>query len=91
MKQRYESVLTTFYLCTTTFAEIIDYPPPIVPEGGDFQYEFPSGRGLENQEPPYEPGSPHWCTEEMLATGHWDSVCRKYDSMIQMHMIGLSS
>lgn len=58
-----------------TEGEIIDYPPPIVPEGGDFQYEFPSGRGLENQEPPYEPGPPHWCTEEMLATGHWDGVC----------------
>ena len=30
---------------------------------------------MENQEPPYEPGPPHWCTEEMLASGHWDGVC----------------
>ena len=27
----------------------VEYPPPIVPEGGDFQYEFPAGNGLENQ------------------------------------------
>ena len=55
--------------------EKVDYPPPIVPEGGDYQYEFPSGRGIENQEPPYEGGPPHWCTEEMTASGHWDGVC----------------
>ena len=55
--------------------EKVDYPPPITPEGGDFQYEFPSGRGLDKQKPPYEPGPPHWCTEEMLESGHWDGVC----------------
>lgn len=55
-----------------TEGEKVVYPSPIVPEGGDYQYEFPSGNGLDNQEPPYESGSPHWCTEEMLATGHWN-------------------
>jgi hypothetical protein len=55
--------------------EVVDYPPPIVPEGGDFQYEFPAGNGLDNQKPPYAPGPPHWCTPEMLASGNWDGVC----------------
>mmetsp|Transcript_21210 Transcript_21210/g.24414 ORF Transcript_21210/g.24414 Transcript_21210/m.24414 type:complete len:380 (+) Transcript_21210:72-1211(+) len=55
--------------------EKVKYPPPIVPEGGDFQYEFPAGNGLSNQEPPYAGGPPHWCTEEMYASGHWDGVC----------------
>lgn len=55
--------------------EKVAYPPPIVPEGGDFQYEFPSGNGLDNQDPPYAPGPPHWCTPEMTASGHWDGVC----------------
>ena len=58
-----------------TEGEKVAYPPPIVPEGGDFQYEFPAGNGLDNQEPPYAPGPPHWCTEEMKASGHWDGVC----------------
>ena len=58
-----------------TEGEKVDYPPPIVPEGGDFQYEFPAGNGLDNQFPPYAPGPPHWCTEAMLASGHWDGVC----------------
>jgi len=53
----------------------VDYPPPIVPEGGDFQYEFPAGNGLENQAPPYAGGPPHWCTPDMTASGHWDGVC----------------
>jgi hypothetical protein len=53
----------------------VEYPPPIVPEGGDFQYEFPAGNGLENQAPPYAGGPPHWCTSEMTASGHWDGVC----------------
>jgi len=55
--------------------EKVDYPPPIVPEGGDFQYEFPAGNGIDNQNPPYAPGPPHWCTLEMSATKHWDGVC----------------
>jgi len=58
-----------------TEGEYVDYPPPIVPEGGDFQYEFPAGNGIDNQEPPYAPGPPHWCTDEMKASGHWDGVC----------------
>ena len=49
--------------------------PPIVPKGGDFKYEFPSGNGLEKQEPPYVPGPPHWCMEDFKATGYWDGVC----------------
>jgi len=55
--------------------EAVSYPPPITPEGGDFQYEFPSGNGINKQEPPYAPGPPHWCTEEMGKSGHWDGVC----------------
>lgn len=55
--------------------EKVVYPPPIVPEGGDFQYEFPAGNGIDNQGPPYAGGPPHWCTPEMLSTGHWDGVC----------------
>jgi hypothetical protein len=55
--------------------EKVPYPPPITPEGGDFQYEFPAGNGLDNQEPPYAPGPPHWCTAEMKTSGHWDGVC----------------
>mmetsp|Transcript_18151 Transcript_18151/g.27540 ORF Transcript_18151/g.27540 Transcript_18151/m.27540 type:complete len:386 (-) Transcript_18151:104-1261(-) len=55
--------------------EKVAYPPPITAEGGDFQYEFPSGNGLDNQEPPYAPGPPHWCTPDMAASGHWDGVC----------------
>jgi len=55
--------------------EAVDYPPPIVPEGGDFQYEFPAGNGLDNQAPPYAGGPPHWCTQEMTDSGHWDGVC----------------
>ena len=55
--------------------EAVDYPPPIVPKGGDFQYEFPAGNGVDNQNPPYSPGPPHWCTDEFLSTGHWDGVC----------------
>mmetsp|Transcript_22398 Transcript_22398/g.40398 ORF Transcript_22398/g.40398 Transcript_22398/m.40398 type:complete len:414 (+) Transcript_22398:44-1285(+) len=58
-----------------TEGEEVDYPPPITPEGGDFQYEFPSGNGLDKQEPPYAAGPPHWCTEEFTASGHWDGVC----------------
>lgn len=58
-----------------TDGDYVEYPPPIVPEGGDYQYEFPSGNGLDNQVPPYAPGAPHWCTEDMLASGHWDGVC----------------
>ena len=58
-----------------TDGEAVDYPPPIVPEGGDFQYEFPAGNGVDNQNPPYSPGPPHWCTDEFLLTGHWDGVC----------------
>jgi len=55
--------------------EKVPYPPPIIPEGGDFQYEFPAGNGIDNQNPPYAPGPPHWCTEEMYASGQWDGVC----------------
>ena len=55
--------------------EKVPYPPPIKPEGGDFQYEFPAGNGIDNQTRPYAPGPPHWCTEEMYASGHWDGVC----------------
>jgi len=58
-----------------TDGEKVIYPPPIAPEGGDFKYEFPSGNGLDNQKPPYAPGPPHWCTEEMKKSGHWDGVC----------------
>jgi len=58
-----------------TEGEYVDYPPPIVPEGGDFQYEFPAGNGLDKQYPPYAAGPPHWCTEAMQASGHWDGVC----------------
>ena len=53
----------------------VSYPPPIVPEGGDFQYEFPAGNGIKNQGPPYAPGPPHWCTKKMIKSGHWDGVC----------------
>ena len=66
-------MIRTYY--PRTEGQKVSYPPPIVPEGGDYQYEFPSGNGLANQGPPYAPGPPHWCTEEMLATGHWDGVC----------------
>lgn len=55
--------------------EAVDYPPPITPEGGDFKYEFPSGNGVDNQEPPYAPGPPHWCTEAYKATGNWADFC----------------
>ena len=55
--------------------EKVPYPPPITPEGGDYQYEFPAGNGIDNQNRPYAPGPPHWCTEEMSATGQWDGVC----------------
>lgn len=55
--------------------QLVPYPPPITPEGGDFQYEFPAGNGLGNQAPPYAPGPPHWCTDEMKESGHWDGVC----------------
>jgi len=55
--------------------ELVKYPPPITPEGGDFQYEFPAGNGLNNQNPPYAPGPPHWCTDTFKGTGHWDGVC----------------
>merc|ERR1711935_1202859 len=55
--------------------QAVDYPPPITPEGGDFQYEFPAGNGLDSQFPPYAPGPPHWCTQEMLDSGNWDGVC----------------
>mmetsp|Transcript_36634 Transcript_36634/g.74734 ORF Transcript_36634/g.74734 Transcript_36634/m.74734 type:complete len:351 (-) Transcript_36634:84-1136(-) len=58
-----------------TVGEYVDYPPPITPEGGDYQYEFPSGRGVENQGPPYEPGPPHWCTADFLAAGQWPDFC----------------
>lgn len=63
------------YYYPRTEGEAVDYPPPIVPEGGDFQYEFPAGNGVDNQNPPYSPGPPHWCTDEFLLTGHWDGVC----------------
>jgi len=55
--------------------EAVDYPPPITPEGGDFKYEFPSGNGVDNQEPPYAPGPPHWCTDEYKQTGNWADFC----------------
>jgi len=55
--------------------EKVPYPPPIEPEGGDYQYEFPAGNGIDNQTRPYAPGPPHWCTEEMYASGQWDGVC----------------
>eukprot|EP00584_Thalassiosira_punctigera_P010778 CAMPEP_0172545624 /NCGR_PEP_ID=MMETSP1067-20121228/15497_1 /TAXON_ID=265564 ORGANISM="Thalassiosira punctigera, Strain Tpunct2005C2" /NCGR_SAMPLE_ID=MMETSP1067 /ASSEMBLY_ACC=CAM_ASM_000444 /LENGTH=430 /DNA_ID=CAMNT_0013332403 /DNA_START=134 /DNA_END=1426 /DNA_ORIENTATION=+ len=58
-----------------TEGEAVKYPPPIVPEGGDYQYEFPSGNGIDKQTPPYEPGSPHWCTEEFKAAGGWADFC----------------
>jgi len=62
-----------------TDGEKVAYPPPITVEGGDFQYEFPAGAAkagnLEDQEPPYTPGPPHWCTKEMYDSGHWDGVC----------------
>lgn len=58
-----------------TKGEAVNYPPPTTAEGGNYQYEFPSGNGLDNQEPPYAPGPPTWCTQEMLETGHWDRVC----------------
>jgi hypothetical protein len=66
-------MIRTYY--PRTEGEAVDYPPPIVPEGGDFQYEFPSGNGLDNQFPPYAPGPPHWCTQELLDSGNWDGVC----------------
>lgn len=53
----------------------VSYPPPIVPEGGNFEFEFPAGNGINNQKPPYAPGPPHWCTQKMLNSGHWDGVC----------------
>jgi len=55
--------------------EKVKYPPPITAEGGDFQYEFPAGNGIDNQEPPYKPGPPHWCEEDFGGSGHWDGVC----------------
>lgn len=55
--------------------EKVDYPPPFTPEGGDFKYEFPSGNGIENQNPPYAPGPPHWCTKDYLDTGNWVCIC----------------
>jgi len=58
-----------------TDGEPVKYPPPITPEGGDFQYEFPSGNGVDNQYPPYKPGAPHWCPKDFAGTGHWDGVC----------------
>jgi len=67
------SMIRTYY--PRIEGEVVKYPPPIVPEGGDFQYEFPAGNGLNNQKPPYAPGPPHWCTEEMYKSGHWDGVC----------------
>mmetsp|Transcript_50120 Transcript_50120/g.55988 ORF Transcript_50120/g.55988 Transcript_50120/m.55988 type:complete len:84 (-) Transcript_50120:140-391(-) len=39
----------------------VDDPPPFTPEGGDFQYEFPSGNGIDHQNFPSTPGPPHWC------------------------------
>jgi len=58
-----------------TDGEKVAYPPPFTPEGGDFQYEFPSGNGIDNQNPPYLPGPPHWCTQEYLDTGNWPDFC----------------
>uniref|UniRef100_A0A7S4UGS6 Uncharacterized protein n=1 Tax=Ditylum brightwellii TaxID=49249 RepID=A0A7S4UGS6_9STRA len=58
-----------------TEGELVAYPPPFTPEGGDFQFEFSSGRGVDNQEPPYEPGPPHWCTQEYLDSGNWPDFC----------------
>jgi len=55
--------------------KIVDYPPPFTPEGGDFKYEFPSGNGIDDQNDPYTPGPPHWCTPEYLATGNWPDFC----------------
>mmetsp|Transcript_55432 Transcript_55432/g.60050 ORF Transcript_55432/g.60050 Transcript_55432/m.60050 type:complete len:476 (+) Transcript_55432:107-1534(+) len=63
------------YFPRTEEGVAVEYPPPIVPEGGDYQYEFPAGNGLENQAPPYAGGPPHWCTQEMTDSGHWDGVC----------------
>ena len=57
-----------------TEGEKVDYPPPTEEAGGNFPLEFPSGNGLDNQEPPYAPGSPHWCSEEMIESGHWDGM-----------------
>jgi len=58
-----------------TLGEVVDYPPPFTPEGGSFAYEFSSGRGIKNQEPPYLPGPPHWCTDEFKAIDHWADFC----------------
>lgn len=58
-----------------TEGEPVDYPPPFTPEGGDYQYEFPSGRGIRKQRPPYEPGPPHWCTDEFIETDNWADFC----------------
>jgi len=58
-----------------TDGEKVDYPPPITVEGGDYKYEFPSGNGVDNQEPPYAPGPPHWCEDDFLAGGHWPDFC----------------
>lgn len=58
-----------------TEGEKVAYPSPTSRDGGDFQYEFPSGNGIDNQEKPYAPGPPHWCTEEFKGTEHWDGVC----------------
>jgi hypothetical protein len=58
-----------------TVGEVVSYPPPFTPEGGDFQYEFPAGNGIDNQDPPYAPGPPHWCEPAYLETGNWPDFC----------------
>eukprot|EP00957_Ditylum_brightwellii_P192186 14629924-Ditylum_brightwellii.AAC.1 len=46
-----------------------------MPEGRDFEFEYPSGREVDNQEPPYKPGLSHWCTQEYLDSGNWPDFC----------------
>ncbi|CAK0823472.1 unnamed protein product [Prorocentrum cordatum] len=58
-----------------TEGEKVAYPAPYTEAGGSYPYEFPAGRGLGNQTPPYEPGSAHWCTDDFLATGLPTAFC----------------
>eukprot|EP00957_Ditylum_brightwellii_P148326 11292578-Ditylum_brightwellii.AAC.1 len=66
-------LIRKYFPCTK--GELVDYPPPFTSEGGDFEFEFPSGRSFDNQEPPYKPGPPHWCTQEYLDGGNWPDIC----------------
>lgn len=67
------TMVRTYY--PRTEGSRVVYPKPYTPEGGDYQYEFPSGRGVDNMAPPYEPGSPHWCEEELQALGFASTFC----------------